>query len=398
MTAFASWRYMFAGEVVLVVVLIISLRRLKDAAPAPASLDLPGTALWIVGLGSIVLGVLRSSEWGWVIPKTGGQALLGLSPTFWLISLGLLTLYAFLAWQRHLIASEREPLLDVRLLRNTRLTGGLSIFFAQFLIQAGVFFAIPLFLSVVLELNSLQTGLRVLPLSLALLVAAIGIPKIFPKTSPRRIVRVGLVLLFLGIGVLVGGMSPGAEVSIVAIPMLLLGLGLGCLSSQIGAVTVSALPDERSAEVGGLQNTVTNLGASLGTALIGSILITGLTASALAGIQSSSNISPADQAVIQSEAATTLSAGVPFISDTQLDTALAKTTLTEQTKQEIVAINDASRSDALKKAFAVTGFVALGTLFLTGRIPTVPTGSVPTGSTPTATPKSATARKPKRRR
>jgi EmrB/QacA subfamily drug resistance transporter len=395
-TAFASWRYVFVGEVVLVIVLLVSLRRLKDASATPASMDLPGTALWIIGLGSIVLGVLRSSEWGWVIPLPGGPAILGLSPTFWMICLGLVTLYAFLAWQRHLIAAEREPLLDVRLFANQQLTGGLSIFFAQFLIQAGVFFAIPLFLSVVLELNALQTGLRVLPLSFALLAAAIGVPKMFPKASPRRIVRIGLVLLALGIGILVGGMSPGADASVVAIPMLLLGLGLGCLSSQIGAVTVSALPDERSAEVGGLQNTVTNLGASLGTALIGSVLITGLTASALAGIQTSPNISPEDQAVITSAATTTLAAGVPFISDTQLNQSLAETTLTDATKQEIVAINDSSRYEALKKSFAVTGFVALGALLLTGRIPATPTGTAPGESGQSASSRPTRGRKPTR--
>ena len=72
---------------------------------------------------------------------------------------------------------------------------------------------------------------------------------------------------------MVAGIDPGADASVVTIPMILLGCGMGALASQLGAVTVSAVPDERSAEVGGVQNTATNLGASLGTALIGSILI-----------------------------------------------------------------------------------------------------------------------------
>ena len=67
--------------------------------------------------------------------------------------------------------------------------------------------------------------------------------------------------------------------------MLLAGLGIGALASQLGAVTVSAVPDEQSGEVGGLQNTVTNLGASIGTALAGAVLISGLTASFLTGMQ-----------------------------------------------------------------------------------------------------------------
>ena len=79
--------------------------------------------------------------------------------------------------------------------------------------------------------------------------------------------------MLIGILILVAGMNPGANAALVTIPMLLLGAGLGAMASQLGAVTVSALPDDQAPEVGGLQNTVTNLGISLGTALIGSVLI-----------------------------------------------------------------------------------------------------------------------------
>ena len=113
-------------------------------------------------------------------------------------------------------------------------------------------------------------------------------------------------------------MDPGANAGVVAVPMLLMGLGLGALASQLGAVTVSAVPDARSAEVGGLQNTATNLGASLGTALIGSMLIATLSASIVAGIQND----PRVPASVQEQATTDLASGVPFLSDTQLRTAL----------------------------------------------------------------------------
>ena len=66
--------------------------------------------------------------------------------------------------------------------------------------------------------------------------------------------------------------------------MLLAGLGIGALASQLGAVTVSSVSDEQSAEVGGLQNTMTNLGASIGTALAGAVLISALTSSFFTGI------------------------------------------------------------------------------------------------------------------
>ena len=73
-------------------------------------------------------------------------------------------------------------------------------------------------------------------------------------------------------------------------PLLLAGLGVGALASQLGSVTVSAVPDEQSGEVGGVQNTVTNLGASIGTALADAMLIFALTTSFLAGVAHNPNV------------------------------------------------------------------------------------------------------------
>ena len=136
---------------------------------------------------------------------------------------------------------------------------------------------IPLFLSVALGLSAVATGVRLLPLSVTLLAGAVGVPRLFPHASPRRIVRIGFGLLFLGIVALLAALDSGAGADIVTGPLLLAGLGIGTLASQLGAVTVSAVPDSQSGEVGGVQNTVTNLGASIGTALSGAILIAVLT-------------------------------------------------------------------------------------------------------------------------
>ena len=134
--------------------------------------------------------------------------------------------------------------------------------------------------------------------------------------------RLGLSSMIAGTLVLIGGISPGAGAEIVTIPMLLMGLGIGALASQLGAITVSAVPDRESAEVGGLQNTVTNLGASLGTALVGAVLIASLTTGLVNGVQDSSAI----RANVKTQATTQLEAGVPFTSDSDLKAQLQKAT------------------------------------------------------------------------
>jgi len=368
-TTYVSWRLVFFAEVGLVVVVLALSRRMHDVpVEGGVRLDVVGTLLSIVGLGAIVFGVLRTSEWGWITPKEGGPALLGLSPTFWLVAAGGVVVWAFLGWQRHLEATEREPLLRPSMLANTQLTGGLIMFAFQFLLQAGVFFTIPLFLSVVLELSAIDTGLRIMPLSLSLLVAAAGVPRLFPTASPRLIVRIGILLMLAGIVTLMSGIELDAPAGVVMMPLLLVGLGIGALSSQLGAVAVSAVPTSQSAEVGGLQNTATNLGASLGTALAGSVLIAALSASLISGIQASDTV-PEDFRVA---ATTQLASGVPFVSDTALRAGLDEAGVQGEVANAVVAENAAARVDGLDAALGVLALLAVAALGFTRRIPAVP--------------------------
>jgi hypothetical protein len=174
-----------------------------------------------------------------------------------------------------------------------------------------------------------------------------------------------------GILLLVGGMDLGASAAVVFWPMLLMGLGLGALASQLGAVTVSAVPDDRAPEVGGLQNTGTNLGASLGTALIGSVLIAALSSAAIAGIQNNPDVP--DQ--VEAAATTELSSGVSFISDTQLEAALDEAGVDPATAAEITEVNAEARLQALQVAFAAAALLTVLALMFTGRLPTTAPGA-----------------------
>src|SRR5882757_349307 len=195
-TTYFSWRWVFAGEVVLVLVILLLVRRIADApVEKRPHLDLVGAVLSALGLGLLVFGVLRSGEWGWIQPKADGPSWAGLSPTVWLILGGLFVLWIFFRWQARLVARGDEPLVRPVMLRNRQLTGGLVMFFFQYLVQAGFFFVVPLFLSVALGLSAIDTGVRVAPLSITLLAAALGVPRLFPHASPRRVVRFGLLSL-----------------------------------------------------------------------------------------------------------------------------------------------------------------------------------------------------------
>src|ERR1700761_4250599 len=254
-----SWRYVFAGEVLVVVAILFLARRISGGVPEKkVRLDLVGTALSAAGLGLIVFGILRSGTWGFVRPKPEGPEWLGLSPTIWLILAGGLVIWLFAVWENRVIARGGDPLVDPGILRTKVLRGGLTSFFFQYFLQGGLFFAMPLFLSIALGLSAIDTGVRLLPLSFTLILAA-----------------------------------------------------------PLGSVTVSSVPDELSGEVGGLQNTITNLGISVGTALTGAIVIAALSSSFLSGVEQN----PAVPAPVKSHAQTNLAGGVPFLSDHELESA-----------------------------------------------------------------------------
>jgi MFS family permease len=377
-TTYLSWRVVFVGEVVVVLAILLLARGIQDTpSVARSRLDVVGALLSALGLGVAVFGVLRSSEWGWILPKAGSPSVLGLSLTLVLIFAGALVLWLFTSWERRVETGGGEPLVRLSMLGNRQLTGGLVMFFFQFLIQAGLFFTIPLYLSVALGLSAIDTGLKIIPLSVTLLIAAAGIPKFFPHVSPRLVVQVGLLSMFGGIVWLFAAIDADAGAGIVTVPLLLAGLGIGALASQLGAVTVSAVPDEDSPEVGGLQNTATNLGASLGTALAGSLLVAALTSSFLQGIEQN----PKVPSSISAQASVRLAGGIPFLSDDDLKVALTKADVSEKTTQAVVDENKQARLDGLRTALAALALIALIALFFAVRIPTQQPGTTRTRPT-----------------
>ena len=374
LTTYASWRWVFAGEVLIVVVILVLARRMADAPPDQgAGLDLVGTVLSAVGLGLVVFAIIRAGVWGIVNPKPGGPTWLGLSPVIWLLLVGGLTLVTFLRWERRRQDQGLAVLIDPDMLGNKLLRGGLTSFFFQYLLQSGLFFVVPLFLSVALGLSAIDTGLRILPLSVALLLAAVGIPKAFPHVSPRRVVRLGFLSLFIGIVSLLAALEIGVGAEVVTGPLFLAGLGVGALASQLGSVTVSAVSDEQSAEVGGLQNSVTFLGASIGTAITGAVLVSALSSSFLSGVQTNPDVPEA----VSSQAGVKLAGGVPFISDADLSTALADAGVTGATANAVLEENDASRLAGLRSALAALALLALVALAISRGLPTRQPGADP---------------------
>ncbi|HSJ73487.1 MAG TPA: MFS transporter, partial [Miltoncostaeaceae bacterium] len=385
-TAYYSWRWVFAAEVVIAAGILLASRVIRDVpTDERPRLDLLGALLSAVGLGLVVLGVLQSGSWGWVRPRVAEgpdatPSLLGISAVTWLVVGGLLLLLAFVAWQRHRAGRGASPLVDPSLFGNRQLTTGLSVLLMQYLVMMGMFFAMPLFLSLCLGLDAFDTGVRMLPLSLALVVTAPAVPKLLPRASPRRVAQAGLLLMLAASLLLAARLEDGADASITTLPFLLMGAGMGAMASQLGNVIVSSAPVERGSEVGGLQYTAQNLGSSLGTALVGAVVISALATFTIEGIQASPSLAePTKQSVTAA-----LGSGVEFVSDADVEAALTASGLPPAEREEIGDVYAVARLDALRNGMvALSIFVLLG-LFLGARLPERPLVDEAAGPVPGA--------------
>jgi EmrB/QacA subfamily drug resistance transporter len=370
-TAYYTWRWVFAGEVVIAAGILLASRIIRDVPTEERPhLDIVGAVLSATGLGVLVYGVLQSGSWGWIRPRVASgpdatPTLFGISAVTWLVAGGLLLLLGFLAWQRRRVARRESPLVDPALFANRQLTGGLTVLLMQYLVMMGMFFAMPLFLSLCLGLDAFDTGVRMLPLSIALVVTAPAVLRLAPNASPRLVVQGGLVFMLAAALLLAARLEDGAGASITTLPFLLMGVGMGAMASQLGNVVVSSAPVERGSEVGGLQYTAQNLGSSLGTALVGAIVIGSLSTLFVQGVQTSTELSPATKEQVTAS----VDSGVGFVSDADATTALAAQGLSASDQEVVSSIYSSARIDALRDGMIALSLFVLLALFLSVRLP-----------------------------
>jgi len=328
-----------------------------------------------LGLGSIVLGILRSSQWGWITPSQGvpqinGKPLtpLGLSPTVWLILFGAILLVVFGRRERAVKDRGDEPLLDLALLKIPHMRAGLVVQWCQAFIIQATFFVLPLYLQTVLGFDSLKTGVTILPMSVAMFVFALGGSALTGKFSPKLIVQRGIAAMLVGEVALLYFLDPQLSGWGFGTGLALLGAGLGLLASQVGNVIMSSVEPARGGEAGGLQGTSLNLGASLGVALVGSILLATLASTFTSGVQGSPSLPDS----VKQQVSVAAEAGVNFVSTTQVEDAAKKAGLPPDQTAEVVATYSEAQLGALRAALAFLALFALLALAWVRRLPKSP--------------------------
>jgi MFS family permease len=380
-----TWRYVFAAETVVVIVILL-LRRQITRAPAPErrpKLDIVGVALSSAGLGLIVFAILRSSVWGFVQPRTSPEingteiTPLGFSVVPFMVLGGLALLWAFTAWEQRRSRTGRDELLDTTLLRIAQLRAGLATLVGQQLVLMGAFFVIPVYLQVVLGLDAFETGKRLLPLSVAMLVSALLGPRMAARRSSRTVAQVGLVAVSIGAVVMLATLDVKLNETGFKVALALVGAGAGLLASQLGNVIMSSVEPAKSSEAGGLQGTAQNLGSSLGTAIIGAVLLASLATGFSERIVDNSALpAAARQAIVAN-----VEQGIDIVPVTAVEEAATKGGATPEQATAIADDYGEAQLDALRLALGAVAVAALLSLWFTRRLPTTSLAESESGAT-----------------
>lgn len=371
-----SWRYVFAGEVVIVAIVLLMrghLKRFPPAEPKP-KLDYGGIALSSAGLGLAVFGVLKSSEWGLIEPKgaltIGGTEItpFGFSAVPFLILAGCGLLALFAMWEERRERLKLDVLLDRTLLRIVPLRAGLLTLMMQQLILLGTFFVLPLYLQIVLGLDAFETGKRLFPMSVTMFLAALIAPRLLGAISPKRVSQAGLVALVISSLLLLGTIDVELNDAGFAIALAIFGIGAGLLLSQLGNVIMSSVAFEKTSEAGGLQGTAQNLGASLGTALIGAVLLAALSSGFVERVQQNDAV-PAE---VRAQATEVAAQGLTVAPVEEIERLAVEQGVDAEAAQAIANDYGDAQIQGLKRALGAVAIFALFALWFTRRLPARP--------------------------
>ncbi len=352
-TTYLSWRIAFLLEDVIIAVVLVNIRLVRDVAyTGPRSIDLVGAALSVVGMGGIVLGILVWQE--------GGEAVGAL------LVVGAAAMAALAYWLVRRKRRGQPTLIDPGLFSSRVFRFGISQQMLQQIALGGTMIVLPIYLQMVFEYSAMQAGLSLAPLSLTMFAVALVAEKRAGNRRASSIIRVGFALLSAGLIILIPIVPRADSGWYLVIPLMIAGAGLGLLVSQLNNYTLAPISEEHVSEAAGVNSAAGSFGLSFGLAFAGAIMLATLSLSFTHLADSSTVLTPAQQQRVSD----TLEHDAQVMSNTQLQQRLAGEP--QPVQDEIVSINTDARHRALQVALLIpilAALIGLGNSFRMMRLP-----------------------------
>jgi EmrB/QacA subfamily drug resistance transporter len=339
-TTFLSWRVGFLLELVVIAVVLLGMGAVKDVPyTGSRGIDYGGALLSVLGMGGVVLGILAWQE---------GAESVGI-----LIAIGAVSLALLAYWLRRRKREGKVTLLDPDLFSSPNFRLGISGQTLQQIALGGSMIALPIFLQMVLEYNALQAGLSLAPLSLSMFAVALLAGRRAGDRPPSTIIRVGFLLVSVGVLAMIP-IVPRADSGLwLAIPLAIAGCGFGLLVSQLNNYTLAPISEERISEAAGVNSAGGSFGLSFGLALAGGLMLASL-ALTFTNMAEASTVLPPDE---KAQVAAVLDESAQVMSNTQLDELIVSQP--PEVEAEIIRINTEARPLSLQIALLVPLLAAL---------------------------------------
>jgi len=264
MTTFLSWRYGFASELLIVIIILAMRNKIPDFEPteSKSDLDITGAIISFIGLILFVLGILMLSD--------------DTTTSIVVIILGVIALAVFALFEIKRKRKGKVPLLDMDLFKDKNLRVGSTIILLSYIVMGGGLFVVSLFMQTVLNLNAFNTGLTTLPLTVGLLIFAAIAPSLTEKLNHKSLMAIGSIIAIIGCVILSYQFKINTTMLNLMPGMFILGSGIGFIMALSTDIALINIPDENQNNASGITTTGQTLGESMGTAIIGIILILGV--------------------------------------------------------------------------------------------------------------------------
>lgn len=376
LTTYYTWRWGFRVNVFVAAALVLGsfiIKESRDTKEKP-TIDWIGVLLSALGLTSLVFGIIEASAYGWwkakmpfvlnisdyVVEASGNISFVPFA-----ILIGILLLAAFVVWELHMDQQKKTPLVSMKLFTNQQFRSGVLTTLVLSLAQSGLIFAIPVFLQAVRGYDALQTGFSLLPMSLTILVTAPLSAILSRKIKPKYLIQLGLVCDILSFVVFWFMLNVNTSSTDLIPGFMLFGAGMGLVMAQLSNMTLSAVQIHEAGEASGVNNTLRQVGQTFGSAIIGTVLISALSANLVSGIKAS-NVIPEQMKSIIAEKVSTQVSDVEFSGKANVSSEIPK-----QIQDEIVKISHQATVDANKKSFIYGALFGLLGLLVSFALPNI---------------------------
>ncbi|MHA7268772.1 MFS transporter [Arthrobacter sp. HLT1-20] len=282
LTSQFAWQWIFVVNVPLGLLVLVGAKLFVAETRSPhdkPGLDVVGLLLSATGFGLLVFALIEGPTLGW----WSAQSALHLGPISWpadaalsivplALTVGLGALLGFLLWEKNRAARNRSAILDLSLFRVKTFSWGNIVAAMVAIGEFGLLLVLPLYLINILGLGVLTAGFVLAAMALGAFFSGASARHLAARMGPPAVVIVGLALETVGLLVLGLFITATTSVWLIAALLVVYGLGLGLASAQLTGTVLADIPTSVSGQGSATQSTVRQLGAALGSAIMGSLL------------------------------------------------------------------------------------------------------------------------------